>query len=65
MITHEGRKYYNIEELSEYLPEKPTIRTIYNWTSNNQIPFRKFGRSLYFDKEKIKEWEQNNRKMNY
>jgi len=47
------KRLLNINELSQYLgiPKQ----TIYQWTSQQRIPFIKIGR-LRFDKEKIDRW---------
>lgn len=47
------KRLLNINELSQYLgiPKQ----TIYQWTSQQRIPFVKIGR-LRFDKERIDRW---------
>jgi excisionase family DNA binding protein len=47
------KRLLNINELSEYLGIPK--HTIYQWTSQQRIPFIKIGR-LRFDKEKIDKW---------
>ena len=54
-------KYLTIQELSEYLPDRPKITTIYCWTSEKKIPFRKFGKKLMFEREKIDRWNEAGR----
>ena len=61
MIQFKGKNYMTIEELADYLPENPTIPTIYSWTKHKQIPFIKFGRRLYFEKEQVDNWNENGR----
>jgi hypothetical protein len=61
MLQHNGREFLNISELSQYLPEKPAIPTIYFWTRHNKIPFKKFGVKLYFDKQEVDDWNDNGR----
>ena len=48
-------KWLNINELCEYLPDKPSINTIYKWVSKNRIPFHKIPghKRLRFLKEEI------------
>jgi len=50
-----------IDELCEMLVDKPSKATVYKWTSNGLIPFIKKGRTLFFDKEIIKSWDNNGR----
>lgn len=57
------KKYMTIEELIEYLPEQPSIFTVYLWTSKNKIPYKKIGRKLFFEKHLIDEWNDNNRQI--
>ena len=53
-----------IEELQQYLPDKPARPTIYQWVNNHQIPFEKFGgRRLWFRKVDIDNWQSNGRKI--
>jgi len=61
MIQFNGKNYMTIEELSQYLPENPAEPTIYRWTKEKQIPFVKFGRRLYFEKESINRWNESGR----
>lgn len=67
MIQFKGKDYMTIEDLAAYLPENPSIPTIYKWTKEKQIPFVKFGRRLYFEKNEIDNWNENGRQtiVNY
>lgn len=65
MINFNGKQHLSIEELSEYLPEKPSQGTIYQWTYNQRIPYRKFGRRLYFEKEQIDLWNEKGRPFTF
>jgi excisionase family DNA binding protein len=56
-----SEKLMTIQELADYLPDKPTIRTIYGWTSKGLIPFKKLGKKLFFEKTLIDDWNDNNR----
>ena len=49
-------KWFNTDELREYLPEHPARQTIYGWTSNVLIPFHKKGKTLRFKKSEIDRW---------
>lgn len=50
-----------IEELQEYLPDKPKKSTIYVWTCEKRVPYIKKGKKLFFDKSKIDTWDKNGR----
>jgi len=50
-----------IEELREYLPDKPTKSTVYRWTCENKIPYKKFGKKLFFDQSEIDTWNAEDR----
>lgn len=51
----------NLQELHDYLPEKPNISTIYGWTSQRLIPYYKKGNRLYFLKSEIDELLKSSR----
>ncbi len=51
----------NVKELSEYLPDRPTVNTIYVWVNKNRIPFQKFGKTVLFDQEEVDRWNDLNR----
>lgn len=59
----EGKQWFNVDELREYLPSHPRKQTIYSWTSTRRIPFHKKGRSIMFDKAEIDEWLQDSDHM--
>ena len=43
-----------VTELSQYLKVNP--QTIYNWVSNNKVPYTKIGDLLRFKKSDIDGW---------
>jgi excisionase family DNA binding protein len=55
--------WMSIQELSDYLPGKPTLSQIYNWTHRRVIPAHKMGRRLSFLKSEIDLWLKNNYQM--
>ena len=55
-------QWLNVKELSEYLPSRPAVATIYEYTANETIPFSKQGKSLIFLKSEIEEWLRSGRK---
>ena len=58
---NEFENLLDIKQLSEFLPDHPTKQTIYRWTCNKSIPFEKHGKKIFFDKDKIIEWDNNGR----
>ena len=54
--------WLNIDELKEFLPDKPARATIYGWVSTRQIPFHKRGKKLYFLKSEIDSWLSEGKK---
>lgn len=61
----EPDKWFNALELSEYLPDKPAIPTIYEWTTKRKIPFHKKGRKLQFKKSEIDAWLDGDRRKTH
>ncbi len=55
-------QWLNVQELSEYLPDRPAVATIYEHTANYKIPFHKKSKRLYFLKSEIDEWLHTGRK---
>ena len=63
--SEEDRWMY-IEEVREYIPFHPAEQTVYGWTSENQIPFHKIKKNLFFRKSEIDDWLMNKkRKADY
>ncbi|PKP11990.1 MAG: hypothetical protein CVU09_00380 [Bacteroidetes bacterium HGW-Bacteroidetes-4] len=63
-VEKEG--YLTVNELTKYLPEKPSKHTVYSWVFYRKIPFQKNGRkSLLFKKSEIDEWLHSGRQMNH
>ena len=58
-------EYMDIQELIDFLPQKPAIQTVYGWVSNRLIPYKKVSGKLYFKKDDIIQWLDNDRKVNY
>lgn len=55
-VTSEREEWFDVNSLSEYLPSHPATQTIYCWTHDHLIPYRKNGRRLVFLKSEIDEW---------
>lgn len=56
-----NKKYLDVQELSEYISS--TKSSIYSKKCRNQIPHKKIGRRLIFDRETIDEWISNGGKL--
>jgi excisionase family DNA binding protein len=56
--------YKDIKWLMAYLPDKPSIHTVYKWTERKKIPFTKLGKKLFFIKKNIDEWNAKGRPAN-
>lgn len=52
----EPNKWFTIDELIDYLPEKPAKQTIYGMVSSGRIPFAKRSKRLLFLKSQIDQW---------
>lgn len=55
-------RWFNIDELCEYLPQKPAKQTVYLWIQNKDIPHYKRGKKLQFLKSEIDNWIKEGRK---
>lgn len=55
-------KWFDVASLIEYLPEHPAVSTIYAWVHQQEIPFHKRGKKLYFLKSSIDQWLESGRK---
>ena len=50
-------RWMNIDELCEYLPDRPARQTVYGWIGKRVIPYHKDGRKkLRFLKSEIDNW---------
>lgn len=57
----QNKKYLDVTELSEYI--STTKSSIYTKKCRNQIPHKKIGRRLIFERETIDEWISNGGKL--
>lgn len=61
----ESKQWLNIDELCEYLPQRPVKSTIYGLVHAGKIPNHKQGKKLIFKKDEIDLWiESHKRKSN-
>ena len=54
--TPESDKWFNLQELCNYLPDKPARQTVYGWIGQKLIPYHKKGKKLQFLKSEIDTW---------
>src|SRR6266542_383003 len=54
------RDLVDLNEISEYL--KLSKSQLYKLTSRNEIPYRKFGKRLFFSKKELDKWILNSSK---
>lgn len=52
----EADRWFDLIELCEYHPDKPTKPTVYGWVSTGKIPVHKGGKKLRFLKSEIDNW---------
>ena len=52
----EADKWFNLQELCEYLPDRPARQTVYGWVGQRLIPYHKKGKKLQFLKSEIDTW---------
>lgn len=61
----QANHWLNLQELCEYLPEKPAKATVYTWVGNSSIPYHKKGRKLFFLQSEVEEWLKAGRKKTH
>ncbi len=59
--TRESEHWMNVNELCNYLPDKPSRNTVYGWVSKDSIPYHKTGKKLQFSRYDIDEWIRKHR----
>ena len=60
--TEPADRWFNLDELINYLPDKPAKQTIYGKVSGNEIPHYKDAKKLRFLKSEIDKWLMSGRK---
>lgn len=48
--------WFDLRELCEYHPDKPSKATVYGWVNSKNIPVHKGGKKLRFLKSEIDNW---------
>jgi len=54
--------WFDLNELCQYHPDKPTKPTVYGWVFAGRIPVHKSGKKLRFLKSEIDTWLKQGRK---
>ena len=63
--NHEIDRWFDLNELCIYHPDKPKKSTVYGWIHAGTIPFHKSGKKLRFLKSEIDEWLKKGRKKTF
>jgi len=58
----EINRWFDLHELCQYHPDKPTKPTVYGWVNAGTIPVHKGGKKLRFLKSEIDAWLMQGRK---
>ena len=58
----EPDRWFDLTELCQYHPDKPTKPTVYGWVNAGTIPVHKGGKKLRFLKSEIDTWLLTGRK---
>lgn len=56
-----AKEWLSVDELCEYLPDRPSKQTVYGWVCHKQIPYHKKTKKLAFLKSEIDEWVAKSR----
>jgi excisionase family DNA binding protein len=61
----ETDRWFDLNELCQYHPDKPTKPTVYGWVNARGIPVHKGGKKLRFLKSEIDDWLKQGRKKTW
>ncbi len=61
----ETDRWFDLNELCLYHPDKPTKPTVYGWVNAGKIPVHKGGKKLRFLKSEIDAWLKQGRKKTF
>ena len=56
MKVEPADRWFNLQELCDYLPDRPAKQTVYGWIGQHIIPYYKKGKKLQFLKSEIDAW---------
>lgn len=55
-------RWFNLQELCEYLPDHPARQTVYGWIGQRSVPYHKKGKKLQFLKSEIDAWLKSDKR---
>jgi excisionase family DNA binding protein len=55
-------QWFDLTELCQYIPDKPSKATVYGWVNAGTIPNHKGGKKLRFLKSEIDNWMKQGRR---
>ena len=55
-------RWFNLQELCEYLPDRPARHTVYGWIGQHAVPYHKKGKKLQFLKSEIDAWLKSDKR---
>lgn len=55
-------RWFNLQELCEYLPGRPAKQTVYGWIGQHAVPYHKKGKKLQFLKSEIDAWLKSDKR---
>lgn len=58
----ESDRWFNLQELCEYLPDRPARQTVYSWVGQRLIPYHKKGKKLQFLKSEVDNWLKSDKR---
>ena len=61
----ETDRWFDLQELCIYHPDKPQKTTVYGWVNVKSIPVHKSGKKLRFLKSEIDSWLKKGKKKTY
>jgi predicted DNA-binding transcriptional regulator AlpA len=63
--TPETDQWFDLNQLCEYLPDKPAKATAYGWVHTGMIPHHKGQKKLRFLKSEIDQWLKTGKRKTY
>ena len=61
----EPESWMSLDQLCDYLPDKPSKQTVYGWVNQMLIPYHKKTKRLAFSKAEIDAWIKTGRHKTY
>lgn len=61
-VVEPVERWFNLQELCGYLPDKPAKQTVYGWICHHSIPYHKKGKKLQFSKSEIDVWLKSDKR---